>query len=155
MKYIDVDRLRSEIEHRIEILADVSVKCAKNDDMEMHNYYHGKAVSLEELLPFIGSLNRRSIPDFPITDKDIKEFLATHPKVELPEKYKNLDWLFKKQEQPEVDLENYISNKLRELGADLINHKPYSFNRGLNVGKTDAYKDILDRLNARNGHDKI
>lgn len=53
------------------------------------------------------------------------------------------------QEQPEVDLENYISNKLRELGADLINHKPYSFNRGLNVGETNAYHDILDRLNAR------
>lgn len=53
------------------------------------------------------------------------------------------------QEQPEVDLENYISNKLRELGADLINHKPYSFNRGLNVGKANAYNDILDRLNAR------
>lgn len=52
------------------------------------------------------------------------------------------------QEQPEVDLENYISNKLRELGADLINHKPYSFNRGLNVGKTDAYHDILGRLSA-------
>ena len=53
------------------------------------------------------------------------------------------------QEQPEVELENYISNKLRELGADLINHKPYSFNRGLNVGETNAYHDILDRLNAR------
>lgn len=53
------------------------------------------------------------------------------------------------QEQPEVDLENYISNKLRELGADLINHKPYSFNRGLNVGKTKAYEDILGRLNTR------
>ena len=52
-------------------------------------------------------------------------------------------------QQPEVDLENYISNKLRELGADLINHKPYSFNRGLNVGETNAYHDILDRLNAR------
>ena len=53
------------------------------------------------------------------------------------------------QEQPEIELENYISNKLRELGADLINHKPYSFNRGLNVGKTNAYNDILDRLNVR------
>ena len=54
-----------------------------------------------------------------------------------------------KQAQPEGELENYISNKLRELGADLINHKPYSFNRGLNVGKTNAYDDILNRLNAR------
>lgn len=53
------------------------------------------------------------------------------------------------QEQPKVDLKNYISDKLRELGADLINHKPYSFNRGLNVGKSNAYGDILDKLNAR------
>lgn len=53
------------------------------------------------------------------------------------------------QEQPDMDLENYISNKLHELGADLINHKPYSFNRGLNVGKTKAYEDILGRLNTR------
>lgn len=53
------------------------------------------------------------------------------------------------QEQPVVDLENYIVNKLRELGADLINHKPYSFNRGLNVGKANSYRDILNRLNAR------
>ena len=58
------------------------------------------------------------------------------------------------QEQSEVDLENYISNKLRELGADLINHKPYSFNRGLNVGKTDAYHDILGRLSARKEEEK-
>lgn len=47
-------------------------------------------------------------PDFPITDEQIKEFLVTHPKIEVPEKYKNPDWLFKKQEQPEVDLEKEI-----------------------------------------------
>lgn len=52
-------------------------------------------------------------------------------------------------EQTEVDLEKYISVKLRVLGADLINHKPYSFNRGLNVGKTSAYNDILKKINAR------
>lgn len=124
MKYIDADRLRSEIEHRIEILADVSVKCAKNDDMEMHNYYHGKAVSLEELLPFIGSLNRRSIPDFPITDKDIKEFLATHPKVEVPEKYKTPGFVFKRHEQPEVDLEKEIDKVIAD----------YSFTKTIDSG---------------------
>lgn len=102
-KYIDADLLMKEIEHRIDILAGVSTKHAKNDDTEMYNYYHGKAVSLEELLSFIGSLNRRSIPDFPITDKDIKEFLATHPKIKVPEKYKNPDWLLKKQEQPDTE----------------------------------------------------
>lgn len=44
-------------------------------------------------------------PDFPTTDEQIKEFLATHPKIEVPEKYKNPDWLLKKQEQPEMDFE--------------------------------------------------
>lgn len=58
------------------------------------------------------------------------------------------DWTLV-EEEPEMELENYISNKLRELGADLINHKPYSFNRGLNVGEGNAYQDILDRLKAR------
>lgn len=46
--------------------------------------------------------------DFPTTDEQIKEFLATHPKIKVPEKYKNPDWLFKKQEQSEVDLEKEI-----------------------------------------------
>lgn len=40
-------------------------------------------------------------PDFPTTDEQMKEFLATHPKIKVPEKYKNPDWLFKKQEQQE------------------------------------------------------
>lgn len=65
MKYIDADLLRKEIDHRIDILEDVSIKCAKNDDTEMHAYYHGKAVSLQELLSFIDSLQQEqlSLPD--------------------------------------------------------------------------------------------
>ena len=42
-------------------------------------------------------------PEFPTTDEQVKEFLAANPKIEVPEKYKNPDWLFKQQEQPEVD----------------------------------------------------
>ena len=38
-------------------------------------------------------------PDFPTTDEQMEEFLATHPKIKVPEKYKNPDWLLKKQEQ--------------------------------------------------------
>ena len=34
--------------------------------------------------------------DFPTTDEEVKEFLATHPKVEVPERYKNPDWVFEK-----------------------------------------------------------
>ena len=64
-KYIDADRLRKEIDHRIDILEDVSIKCAKNGDTEMHAYYHGKAVSLQELLSFIDSFQQvqPSLPD--------------------------------------------------------------------------------------------
>ena len=48
-------------------------------------------------------------PEFPATDEEMEAFLASHPKVEVPEKYKTPDWLFKKLEQePEVDLEEEI-----------------------------------------------
>ena len=36
---------------------------------------------------------------FPTTDEEMEAFLATHPNVEAPDKYKTPDWLFK-QEQP-------------------------------------------------------
>ncbi len=71
-------------------------------------------------------------PDFPTTDEQIKEFLATHPKIEVPEKYKNPDWLFKKQEQPEpsnnlVDVdavrEDFITEVYRTLDADPTNDR--------------------------------
>lgn len=63
MKYIDADLLRKEIDHRIDILEDMSIKCAKNDDTEMHAYYHGKAISLQELLSFIDSLQQEQPSD--------------------------------------------------------------------------------------------
>ena len=62
MKYIDAERLRAEIERRIDILGEVSVKQHKKGDSEMSTYYHGKAISLEELLSFIDSL-QQEIPE--------------------------------------------------------------------------------------------
>ena len=82
---------------------------------------------------------------FKVPEKEFADEWDGHTPQEAAERIHK----YLQQEQPEVDLENYISNKLRELGADLINHKPYSFNRGLNVGKTNAYNDILNRINAR------
>ena len=54
-------------------------------------------------------------PDFPTTDEQVKEILATHPKIKVPEKYKNPDWLLKKQEQLEVDLEKEIDDFLDNI----------------------------------------
>lgn len=36
--------------------------------------------------------------DFPTTDKEVNEFLATCPEVEVPEKYKTPDFVFNKLE---------------------------------------------------------
>ena len=55
--------------------------------------------------------------DFPTTDEQIKEFLAIHPKIKVPEKYKNPDWLFKKQEQSEVDLEKEIERVVEHYNS--------------------------------------
>ena len=68
---------------------------------------------LSRVLSFIDSLQQEQ-SDFPTTDEQIKEFLATHPKVEVPNKYKTPDWLWKKQEQPKVDLEKEIRRYLHE-----------------------------------------
>lgn len=39
----------------------------------------------------------KSLGDFfPTTDEEIERFLTTHPKVEVPEKYKTPDFVFKR-----------------------------------------------------------
>lgn len=149
MKLIDADKLKANIEKRMNIL-----------DIESP-FGIGGRVELELVLDFITSLQQEqpenkekimnffdAVGDCGFSQHDIlqlkniwKEAGCPPPKSQVADAGK--------MEQPEVDLENYISNKLRELGADLINHKPYSFNRGLNVGKTNAYDDILNRLKAR------
>ena len=73
-KYIDADRLRKEIGHRVDILEDMSIKCAKNDDTEMHAYYHGKAMSLDELLLFIDSLQQEQ-SSLPNLDEAAEEYM--------------------------------------------------------------------------------
>lgn len=51
-----IAKIKAEIERRVDILATVSAKQAKDGDSEMSTYYHGKAVSLEELIPFLSTL---------------------------------------------------------------------------------------------------
>ena len=86
-KYIDAEKLKAEIERR-----------------RLQNRYIDTEGYENELLEIIDSLQQEQ-PDFPTTDEQMKEFLATHPKIKMPEKYKNPDWLLKKQEQKEADLD--------------------------------------------------
>lgn len=92
MKYIDADKLIAEIER------------LKATNPSEYNYQNAEGYiwALDDIKEVIDSLQQEQ-PDFPTTDEQIKEFLATHPKVDVPQKYKTPDWLWK-QEQPEVDL---------------------------------------------------
>jgi len=58
----------------------------------------------------LGLSERPDTPDFPTTDKEMEKFLANTPPVEVPDKYKNPDWLFKRpmKDAPKVDLEKEI-----------------------------------------------
>lgn len=80
-------------------------------------------------------------PDFPTTDEQMKEFLATHPKVEVPEKYKNSDWLLNRQEQQNVDLEKEIKNYFKGFYMDLTDQGYILKNSDGSVGLMSV-KDI-------------
>lgn len=129
MKYIDADRLKAEIENHIKEVKNAAEKFALN-----MGFFDAKLSGIYDVMAIIDSLQQeqdilvinkkdweeqekflknkkfgvplqQEQPDFPPTDEQMKEFLATHPKIKVPEKYKNPDWLFKKLEQQEVDLE--------------------------------------------------
>lgn len=50
---------------------------------------------------------------FPTTDEEMEEFLATHPNVEAPDKYKTPDWLFKQEHPVSEDLEEEIERMVK------------------------------------------
>lgn len=102
MKYIDAEKLIKSVNNYQE-----GAKAALNPIDGNADYYKGKIDACEDMRWFIASHHQEQ-PDFPTTDEQVKEFLATHPKIKVPEKYKNPDWLFKKHEQPEVDLKKEI-----------------------------------------------
>lgn len=83
-----IEKLKAEIERRMRICERVRGEGGENQD-----YYHGKAVSYNETLTFLSDLEKEC-GDFPTTDEEMKQFLATHPKVEAPDRYKTPDWMF-------------------------------------------------------------
>ena len=114
MKYIDADKLRKEVKRLERAAYKSALGCA---DSETRKFHEGKALAYQFAEILIDSLQQEQ-SDFPTTDEQIKEFLATHPKVEVPNKYKTLDWLWKKQEQREALLDNI--QDIYEAALDLI-----------------------------------
>lgn len=96
-KYIEAEKLIAEIERLVKV----------NKELKPSRFTEGIAAGYGDVLSAITSLQQDQ-PEFPTTDEEIEIFLATHPKVEVPNKYKTPDWLWKKLEQPEVDLKNEI-----------------------------------------------
>lgn len=70
--------------------------------------------TLEWVLKQLDTLQEQPVKDFPTTDKEMADFLATHKPVQVPEKYKTPDWMFEKEEKPNDGLEEEISRYLRE-----------------------------------------
>ena len=71
--------------------------------------------------------DKQEQPEFPTTDEQVKEFLAAHPKVEVPEKYKNPDWLWKEKGQSEVDLEQEVISYFQGMWPGIDSNIAMSF----------------------------
>lgn len=115
-KYIDAEKLIAEIERKISVCEKQRADAIEVECYDLADDASARMGELNVVLETITSLQQEQ-PDFPTTDEEIEIFLATHPKVEVPNKYKTLDWLWKKQEQPEVDLdeetETWISTHIK------------------------------------------
>lgn len=109
-KYIDAEKLIAKIKRLIGVITTTMEELKMDEPSER---MRGELDAYDDIIYFLDSLQQEQ-PDFPTTDEQVKEFFATHPKIEVPEKYKNPDWLFKKQEQPEVDLEREVKSYIKD-----------------------------------------
>ena len=60
-------------------------------------FIEAKGVAYNQILSFLSTLQEQPVKDFPTTDEEMQHFLATHKPVQVPEKYKTADWIFKEQ----------------------------------------------------------
>lgn len=74
-----------------------------------------EGVDVNKMLADCRGYEEKPSEDFPTSDEEMAKFLATHPKVEVPEKYKTPNWLFDK--QPSEDLEE-AANKYAILDEE-------------------------------------
>lgn len=94
-----IDSLQQELQDKITTLNGIKYKevPAKNDDKickECDYFLDNGECTLGDDCPCSGDtilerIHKQEQPDFHTTDKEVTEFLATHPKVEVPKKYKD------------------------------------------------------------------
>lgn len=74
-----IEKIRQEIERRINILTNVYAEQMERNDEEMMNYYHGKVIALEELLTFLDTLSEE--PDKSLEEAAYKYSFDSRPSV--------------------------------------------------------------------------
>lgn len=98
----NIEKIRQEIDtrrqHMVEELMGHEENCEYHRIKGMHDAYVDLLTFLDYSLP-----EEKPSEDFPTSDEEMAKFLATHPKVEVPEKYKTPNWFFDK--QPSEDKE--------------------------------------------------
>lgn len=139
MKYIEADRLKEKL--------DEHYRKYQSKYMETRTpYTQGLIDALDLAEQVIDSLQQEQ-PDFPTTDKEIDIFLATHPKVEVPNKYKTPDWLWDEQERPKINIPS--------AGSGAMGTTPPKFKldvkQDLPVGLEKEIKEYLEKLGGGHG----
>lgn len=105
---------------------------------------------------FYGFGKRDSLPeekpseDFPTSDEEMAKFLATHPKVEVPEKYKTPNWLFDKQSSEDFKYQEGYKQAEKDL-ADVAQFSSgpdgFFYGKGYQQAKKDlGWISVKDRL---------
>lgn len=121
-----IEKIRAEIEqmlHSIENCPFIS------GELGAREKEIGEVTAYKNILSRLSDLEKELVKDFPTTDEEMKQFLATHPKVEAPDRYKTPDWMFEKSEKPtpaeglEEEIERYLSTEW-ELDEDLNKDEP-------------------------------
>lgn len=73
---MDIEKIRQEIERRINILTNVYEEQMERKDEEMMNYYHGKVIALEELRCSLDTLSEE--PDKEDLNDEIKKYIEEY-----------------------------------------------------------------------------
>ena len=81
-----IDQIKAEVERQ-----------AKSIENATGDFAEGRRMEQRIILSFLSTLKEQPVKDFPTTDKEMADFLATHKPVQVPDKYKTADWIFKEQ----------------------------------------------------------
>ena len=109
----------------IETIRAEVVRLIKECDGSVSQYGFGKESACNRILNFLDTLQEKSekpinpvLQDFPTTEKEMQDFLATHERIPVPERLNSLERIL--QEQPVC--EDLETEALRSAGVLLSEH---------------------------------